>query len=184
MTTREKVFTLMIDDDDDICQIVEMLLSEAPCYEFIFIPTLRSMRTAIPFLQRQNCKVDLILLDLTLHDSEDRDIVREIKAVSGDAVLIVVTGKEDDRGAGQYMRAGLINDYLVKGNFKGHEFRQRIRTAVATHHAKREFAPVNAVIGELKNKIQECERDPNLPPFRDSVTTGDPRTDTITEKKQ
>ena len=72
---------------------------------------------------------DVVLLDLSLPDSTGLATVRTMRAAASGVVIIVLTGHDDDRLAGQTLEAG-AQDYLVKGRFDQDALRRAVRNAI------------------------------------------------------
>ncbi len=103
----EKTNVLIIDDDEPGRQVMELLLGKAG-----FI-TLSAANGAEGITQVQKSKVDLVLLDLFLPDKNGIDILREIRQVSHQVEVVVITGHASAETAVQAMKEGAF-DYITK----------------------------------------------------------------------
>ncbi|MCU0545905.1 MAG: PAS domain S-box protein [Oscillatoriaceae cyanobacterium Prado104] len=78
-------------------------------------------------------KFDVILLDLSLPDSQDFSTIVKIQEYSVDTPIVVLTALNDEELAVQSIQAG-AQDYLVKRNIDSEVLRRSIRYAVERHH--------------------------------------------------
>ncbi|NOT63249.1 MAG: response regulator, partial [Acidobacteria bacterium] len=74
-------------------------------------------------------KIDIVLLDLALPDSEGLETFTRIHRLAPDLPIIVLTATNDDDVAIQAMQAG-AQDYLVKGDINRHLLQRAMRYAI------------------------------------------------------
>ncbi len=86
-------------------------------------------RLAAGLEQLERRETDVVLLDLTLPDSEGIDTLSVTAAVAGPVPILVLTGFDDDELARQAMSAG-AQDYLPKGGVDGHSLARALRHAI------------------------------------------------------
>jgi PleD family two-component response regulator len=72
--------------------------------------------------------VDIILLDLGLPDTQGLEAVRRTRAAAPDAVLVVMTGLDDEQVAEQTLKEG-AQDYLIKGQIDSRGLLRAVRYA-------------------------------------------------------
>jgi diguanylate cyclase (GGDEF)-like protein len=73
--------------------------------------------------------VDIILLDLGLPDTQGLEAVRRTRAAAPNAVLVVMTGFDDESMAEQTLKEG-AQDYLVKGQIDSRGLLRAMRYAI------------------------------------------------------
>ena len=72
---------------------------------------------------------DIVLLDLTLPDSEDMETLKRVRAEAPQVPIIVLTGIGDEKLAVDAVREG-AQDYLVKGRLDGNLLKRSILYAI------------------------------------------------------
>jgi excisionase family DNA binding protein len=80
---------LVVDDDPDICQVIRITLERAG----YVVQTAQDGETAIRLLRA--APHDLVLLDLKLPRGSGVDVIRELRAISADVPVVIVTGYPD-----------------------------------------------------------------------------------------
>jgi diguanylate cyclase (GGDEF)-like protein len=78
---------------------------------------------------------DLVLLDLTLPDSDGLEGLRRLRTLAPDIPVVVLSGRSDDDIAMQAVQLG-AQDYLVKGDVDGTRLTRAIRYAVERKRAE------------------------------------------------
>ena len=107
------------------------------------------------FCAAQRATFDLVLLDLSLPDSQGLGTVKAAAEAFAALPIIVLTGWSDEKTGNEAVRAG-AQDYLVKGVFSPDALGRSIRYAVerhAVHQALREARD------HLEELVQERTRD-------------------------
>lgn len=119
---------LLVEDNPDDAEILRELLAEvrAP----VRLTTVDSLRAAEPLLARGN--IDLILLDLSLPDSQGLATVERALAAAPRIPILVLTGLEDEVLGAAAVHAG-AQDYLVKGQADGAGLLRAMRYARERH---------------------------------------------------
>ena len=93
-------------------------------------------------------RVDIVLLDLWLPDSEGLDTLRRALTASEELpIIVVLTGTDDEELAVKAIRAG-AQDYLVKGQIDGSLLTRIIRYAMERHQIQMALRGL-AMIDEL-----------------------------------
>ncbi len=82
--------------------------------------------------------IDVVLLDLSLPDSQGWDTFVKAQAQAPDVPMVVLTGLDDEAVALQAMQAG-AQDYLVKGQMDGSLLSRAVRYAVERHRLRAEL---------------------------------------------
>jgi PAS domain S-box-containing protein len=80
-------------------------------------------------------RMDAVLVDLSLPDSQGLDIVGRIRRQAYDAPVVVLTGLDDEAVAERALRHG-AQDYLVKARLSGDALMRAIRYAVGRHQVE------------------------------------------------
>ena len=119
---------LIEDNSDDVLLIQEFLDAASPTGFEVYKAD--SLDRALKLLNKE--KIDLILLDLSLPDSQGLDTFFHIRDLSLKLPIIVLTGNDDAEIAVDAIRAG-AQDYLVKGRFRGEFLARAIQYAVERH---------------------------------------------------
>jgi two-component system cell cycle response regulator len=88
----------------------------------------------------------LILLDLSLSDSNGLDTLVRVRNSELDLPVIVLTGHDDEALALEAMQLG-AQDYLVKGRFDSQVLSRSIRYALKRHNILRQLALVDELTG-------------------------------------
>jgi len=96
---------------------------------------------------------DVVLLDLTLPDSQGFSTFTKVHAKAPDTPIVVLTGLNDEIIAVQAVRDG-AQDYLVKGDVKGETLVRSMRYAIERNRMERErerlIAELQAALAEIK----------------------------------
>ncbi|NLT67066.1 MAG: response regulator [Acidobacteria bacterium] len=103
----------------------------------------------------RNRKVDAILLDLALPDSEGLSTLERANAVADHLPIIILTGLEDEGVAREAVRKG-AQDYLLKGQTGARQLVQTVRHAVERKRLQRELrqsAQRNLLLAEISATV-------------------------------
>jgi response regulator RpfG family c-di-GMP phosphodiesterase len=98
-------------------------------------------------------RVDIILLDLSLPDSQGFETFTKINTYAPHIPIVILTGLSDNALALQAVKAG-AQDYLVKGKVSGDLLARTIRYSVQRKQAETEM---HRLINELRN-LSEVEK--------------------------
>jgi diguanylate cyclase (GGDEF)-like protein len=113
---KEKIEILLVEDNPDDALLLEECvceINEADGYGLIFeLKRVSTFGEARAVLETHD--PDLILLDLSLPDSDGIDTVYKFESYLAEIPVIVLTGLSDSEAAVKSIRIG-IQDYLVKG---------------------------------------------------------------------
>lgn len=116
---------LLIEDNPGDARLILEMLSESDPGAF----RIEWVTRLLPGLQRlSDGGIDLVLLDLSLPDSQGLDTCRAVRAEADDVVVIVLTGFDDDDVGAQAVQEG-AQDYLVKGKVDAPLLARAIRYA-------------------------------------------------------
>ena len=142
---------LLVEDNDGDVRLMKEVLAEAggPRVELSHVYRLRE---ALGRLAKET--FDVVLLDLSLPDSQGLHTFDQARQAAERAPILVLTGLDDQDMAISALQHG-AQDYLVKGQFDGNRLMQTIRFAVARNEAQPQnvpAAPTGAVHGILGAK--------------------------------
>lgn len=112
--------------------------------------------------------VDVILLDLSLPDSQGIETFLRAQAQAPRVPLIVLTGLDDEALALKAVREG-AQDYLVKGQFDGMALLRAIRYAVERKRAEEEIRRHTAQLEALRQTGLELTKELDLDTLLHSV---------------
>jgi signal transduction histidine kinase len=102
--------------------------------------------------------VDVVLLDLSLPDSQGMATVQRMQAAAPAVPLIVLTGLDDETFAVLSLQAG-IQDYLVKDHVDEHLLRRAIRYALERQQMTETLRQLNNVLEErVRERTAQLER--------------------------
>ena len=136
MKTSPLTKVLLIEDNpDDACLLREALDESGD--ESIELVHVENLDHAAALIGQEHFEV--ILLDLSLPDSQGIDTVLRAQAHAGRLPIVVLTGLNDDNIALQALRAG-AQDYLVKGDINGRMLVRAIRYASERKQAYEELS--------------------------------------------
>ncbi len=142
----ENLQVLMIEDNPDDAGLIREMLSDAACGRFDLMSVDR-LSTGLAHLAKGG--IELVLLDLSLPDSQGLGTLRRVRAQAPQVPIIVLTGHDDDTLITGALSEG-AQDFLVKGkvdeNFEGLLARS-LYNAVERHR----------MLAQLEHKTQELE---------------------------
>ena len=117
---------LLVEDNPDDADLLRELLA-ASRGERVTLVAVETLRAGLAHLDR--APVDLVLLDLSLPDSQGLETVTQAFAHPAGVPIIVLTGLEDDALGVAAIHAG-AQDYLAKGQVDGALLRRSMRYAI------------------------------------------------------
>jgi signal transduction histidine kinase len=121
-----KVTVLLVEDNPGDARLARELLGEVESFEFELVHVER-MADAINALN--GTKFDVVLLDLSLPDSQGLDGIAGLQRAAPSVPIVVLTGRNDDSVAIDVLKAG-ADDYLIKGQGDGHLMVRAIRYSI------------------------------------------------------
>lgn len=98
---------LLVDDDMDICRLLERFLSR----HGFDVEAAYSGKTALDMVGQK--AYDLVFCDFRLKDMEGRDFIEKSRLIIPDLKIIIITGYSDVRVAVDVIKRGAI-DYVIK----------------------------------------------------------------------
>jgi len=123
---------LVVDDDQGIRDFIEILLSR----EGYAVITASGGKEAAALCKKK--KFDLVITDLKMPKMDGIDLLREIKEISPETLVILITGYASGETAVEAMKEGAY-DYLEK-NFTVDELKTAVRDALSKKGVKEEDA--------------------------------------------
>jgi len=117
---------LLVEDDLNDVILLKAMLNRANDFSFRLkhINRLSAVKNHL-----QSSSIDVVLLDLSLPDSEGLNALITIRAQAPDVPILIVTGMEDKAMTASAMQAG-AQDYLVKGDLNSPLLIRAIRLAI------------------------------------------------------
>ena len=151
MSTVPTSILLVEDSPSDAALLQESLNEYAPGqFQFSHVETLTE---ALARLGQQ--RFDVLLLDLSLPDSQGRETFRRAKAAAPEAPILLLTGGGDEGVGLEAVRQG-IQDYLLKGRLDGAQTAHAIRYAIERQRAA---AEARRARDELELRVAERTAD-------------------------
>ncbi len=126
MSRLDKINVLLVEDNPGDARLVEIMLNEIQPNPVI-LHHVSSLTAAQDYLQSNS--IDLVLLDLSLPDSQGLDCINKIQLLNSSLAIIILTGLDDQDFAIKTMQQG-AQDYLVKGEGDGHLMLRAIHYAI------------------------------------------------------
>jgi len=120
---------LLVEDNPDDAELLRESLAESRG-ERIELTAVETLRDGLAHLEHG--PVDLLLLDLSLPDSQGLDTVRRALTHAPRVPIIVLTGLDDDALGVDAIHAG-AQEYLTKGQVEGALLRRSMRYAIERH---------------------------------------------------
>jgi signal transduction histidine kinase/CheY-like chemotaxis protein len=121
---------LLVEDNPDDTDLLRESLADSRG-EPVLVDAVETLGEGLAHLARS--PVDLLLLDLSLPDSQGLETLRRALAHPTRVPIIVLTGLDDDALGVEAIHAG-AQDYLAKGHVDGSLLRRSMRYAVERYH--------------------------------------------------
>jgi|GEM_PF-213713 len=141
---------LMIEDDAQDVEIVTRLLGKEKQNSILLnhCPTLHLGLDTL----KEETKIDLVLLDLSLSDTQGLDTFRKVHEAFPNIPLIILSGNSDERIALEAMQEG-AQDFLVKGRFDSAALSRAIQYAMERQHQRLELEYKNLALKALSQQL-------------------------------
>jgi PAS domain S-box-containing protein len=123
---------LVIEDHPGDARLLQEYLAEVGPDRFAITHADR-LASGLPHLSQPG--IDVVLLDLTLPDSDGVETLTRVQAHAPSVPIVVLTGRDDDAVAVQLLQAG-AQDYLVKGQVSSPLLMRALRYATERKHAQ------------------------------------------------
>ena len=126
----QPIHVLLVEDNPGDARFVREMAREVPDLDIHHVDRLAA---GIEYLAAQ--KVDVILLDLGLPDSQGLETLRAILKSGCAAPVVVLTGQDDEAVGQAAVREG-AQDYLIKGRVAEHALTRAVRYAIERKRAE------------------------------------------------
>ncbi len=124
---------LLVEDNPGDARLVELLLAEGGPADPVAVTTVPTLAEAETLVGGGGC--DVVLLDLSLPDSQGLDTVQRVLDAAPDLPIVVLTGTADNALAVKAVQAG-AQDYLVKGEGDGGTIHRAVTYAIERQRAE------------------------------------------------
>lgn len=128
MNVRQTTHILLIEDNPGDAQLVKIHMKDAAFKYELFVAD--TFYEALEILNKQ--EIDIVLLDLSLPDSQGFKTLDKFKESVQNVPFIVLTGVNNEIVGNQAVKAG-AQDFLVKGQFNGKLLGRAVRYALQRH---------------------------------------------------
>jgi len=125
----------LVEDDPDYALLLELFLSESRDYDFK-TRKFHSLQDAIDQLNAAAC--DMLILDLTLPDSQGLTTLERMVARHPQLPIIVMTGLSDEKIAVESLQKG-AQDYLIKSELDSRQLLRAITRAIERAKLRRDL---------------------------------------------
>ena len=132
----QPVKVLLVEDNPGDARLISELLSE---YRDQFLISSHVSRLMEAEDQVESAPVDLVLLDLSLPDSQGFETFRRLLSHGRSLPVLILSGVDDESLALRMVHAG-AQDYLVKGQFDAPLLIRAMRYAIERNSAEQELA--------------------------------------------
>ncbi|MBI4372395.1 MAG: diguanylate cyclase [Candidatus Omnitrophica bacterium] len=141
-----KIKLLLIEDNEEYAAILKQRLSQEnkPSFEVECAHTLGTSLEKIRTIK----DINVVLLDLSLPDSQSEATFEKIYAEAAHVPIIILTGSHDEAFARETLRKG-AQDYLFKHELDLKVLGRVMRHAIERHRIKRELDSANARLENL-----------------------------------
>ncbi|HLH16549.1 MAG TPA: response regulator, partial [Bryobacteraceae bacterium] len=126
------VSVLLIEDNPGDARLVSAALAESPAGLFRLVRADR-LSAALPLLAEG--RVDVVLLDPGLPDSDGLDTLAAIHRAAPHTPVVVLSGSTDEQFALEIVQAH-AQDYLVKDHLTNHTLTRSLRYAIERKRAQ------------------------------------------------
>lgn len=142
---------LLVEDNPGDARLIKYMLRDIAKHAFEFQEAGSLERTRELARERN---FDVVLLDLSLPDSNGLETVRATQQVLGHLPIIVMTGTNDDVLAVQAVQAG-AQDFVRKGETDSISLYRCLCYAVERKHVERLLAERNAALRETNENLRQ-----------------------------
>lgn len=151
-TARSSFRILLVEDNADEAELIEELLSATRENRSISLSCVARLSDARELLKSE--KFDVILLDLSLPDSQGFETVAKIKQSGQNIPIVVLTARADEELALQTIAAG-AQDYLVKKTIDSELLIRSLRYAIERQHNQEALQQSEEKYRSVVNNVKE-----------------------------
>ncbi|MDP1768131.1 MAG: response regulator [Nitrospirota bacterium] len=141
---------LLIEDNPGDIRLLQEYLKDGSSCRFQIT---QADRLSIGLARLAEARFNVLLLDLSLPDSQGIDTLLRVHAAAQGVPIVVLTGTEDDVLGIQLIQAG-AQDYLVKGQVTGHLLIRSIRHAAERKRAEEALQRALSELRALTRKLE------------------------------
>lgn len=145
---KEQIHILLVEDDPGDADLLQEILSEKSKPSFI-VTEVDRLQAGLERLGQE--AIDVILLDLSLPDSQGLETFTTIYAQAPNVPLVVLSGLDDESVAMKAVQAG-AQDYLIKGEVDRNLLVRALRYAI---ERKRTENALRQAREELERRVAE-----------------------------
>ena len=138
---------LLVEDNSGDALLMQETLMDADIDAFLLVQVERLSEV---FEHLDNESFDVVLLDLSLPDSQGFDTFLKAREHNADVPIVILSGLSDEELAVRAVREG-AQDYLVKGEISSTLLPRMLRYAIERHRLMVEMV-------NLQNQLLEAER--------------------------
>jgi two-component system cell cycle response regulator len=131
----ERIVVLLIEDNPADVRLIREQLAEVSQTHFE-LRVAGSLAAGLAEIAR--AKPDIVLLDLSLPDSQALDTLAHVRACQPDLPSVVMTGLDDETLSMEAVKAG-AQDYLVKGGQNGRQLTRALRNSIQRQRLQTEI---------------------------------------------
>src|SRR5688572_13707318 len=142
-----EIHVLMIEDNAEHAQLLEQLLSTSAHPRFLLQ---RAANLSEGVKRLRTSRFDVVLLDLSLPDSQGLATFETTQAVAGATPIVILSGVSDASVALQALQRG-AQDYLVKGHVDHQLLMRSIQYALERRNAQ---AAIRNALDELEGRVR------------------------------
>jgi len=125
----DKIGILLIEDNSDDARFIDIYLRQS--YNNLYrLTAVSSLAEGLELLK--NANFDVIIIDLSLPDSNGINTFRDVYAVASEKPIIVLTGLEDESVGISTVKLG-AQDFLTKGQLNANGLKQSINYSIERH---------------------------------------------------
>ncbi|HYE62613.1 MAG TPA: response regulator [Phycisphaerales bacterium] len=142
---------LLVEDNPADARLIEITFAGRHDGQ-VTVEKAETLAAAISKLDRTP-PVDLVLLDLTLPDSEGLDTLKAIEGKAPEIPVVVLSGHTDEELALSAVREG-AQDYLVKGRIDAEMLNRSVRYAIERKRVQRESERATRALAESEERLR------------------------------
>ncbi len=153
----DPINVLLIEDSNFATQLTKKMLDEEKSAQFnTELRCADSLAAGLEHLKDD--RIDIVLLDLTLPDSQELDTFKKVRAKAPDIPIVVMSGLEDERIAMNAVKKG-AQDYLVKGRIESNLLKRSILYAMERNSADRKIRRLNLELEKSLVELKEVNKE-------------------------
>lgn len=161
MTAETGSHVLVVDDDTELCELLELRLA-ARGYR---MTARHTVKEAIDYLGRE--PLDAVLLDLRLGAGDGFDVLEAVRKRSPELPVIILTAHGSIETAVEAMRRGAFG--FVTKPFLDHDLLQKIEHATESARLRREVAGLRRVVGAASDDALLLGVSPAIEHVRETI---------------